>query len=141
MIGICEEVKQFNCDCSDCILLKSVAEKIQAIKEYPEYRPILEWTLRNIESGDCFETLVYVIFGKEKHSSNWGRALTLLVFTYDVCTSIQDDDDVKLKVLSIVDKHLSKQNIDWSVLMETEFTPPMWAILKTLSKGCGSFFT
>ena len=137
MIGICEEVKQFNCDCSDCILLKSVAEKIQAIRAYPEYRTILEWTLRNIASDDCFESLVYAIFCEEKHSSNWGRALTLLVFTYDVCTSIQDDDDVKLKVLSIVDKHLSKQNIDWSVLMETEFTPTMWAILKTLSKGCG----
>ena len=136
MIGVCEEtIKQFDCSCYDCKVLKNFAEEIAGVRIQNDYKSIVAWTLANIRSGECFELLVNEIFCKEKQSANFGRAFTLLVFTYDVCSSIQDDD-IKQKVLNIVHRHLSTQNVDWALLTHKQFTPTRGDTLKTLSLAC-----
>ena len=136
MIGICNDaVKVFECGCYDCMLLKNFSEEIAGVRNQPDYKTIVAWTLKNIGSGECFESLVNEIFDKEEQSANYGRAFTLLVFTYDVCSSIHDGG-IRQRVLTIVDTHLSRQNIDWSVLTNKEFRPTMGDALKTLGAVC-----
>ena len=109
MIGVCDEaIKVFDCGCYGCKQLKIFSEEIHGVRNQPEPddKPI-GYSGVDIEK---YQIGRLILINGEcdflQRETNYGRAFTLLVFTSDVCSSIQDDD-IKQKVLT------NKQNLGW----------------------------
>lgn len=142
MIDICTNLKQreIDCECMDCTMLHCLSEKIRITRLHSEYGNILNWTLRNGVTVDCFKTVMEEMFTEKQCGSTKTcyRALALLVYTYDVCLRIKDND-LKRKILKTVENGVSTQNVEWMLLMNDEHYPAIWDILKTLSLQTLSF--
>ena len=145
MIIICTNLNEMECECyecKDCKTLRSLSEKINSIRQHPDYGSTLDWTLRNGASVEGFKTLMEEVFTEKEQGSikNSYRALTLLVCTFDVCAGIKDND-LKRDILIAVDNCVSRQNIDWTVLLNDDdrHYPTRWDIFKTISVKCCTF--
>ena len=142
MIDICTRLKQedVNCACMDCAMVRCLYEKIRVTRMHPFYRRTLEWAIKHMDTVESFKILMEAVFAEKQPNSRSScyRALALLIYTFDLCRHIKDND-LKNAILLTVENGTNVRDIDWTVLMNDENTIATSCILKTLSLKCGLF--
>jgi len=132
MINICTHLSEsIN---GDCLTLRTIASKIEMIRQHSAYKHTMDWTLNCVDIKTGMTRLVHEVFdGKSCRVKTCYRALTLYVYVYDLCILLKDND-VKRDILKIVDRAVNRQSVDWTLLMDNHCTS--WDMLQTFSLKC-----
>ena len=112
------------------IELEQIESLIHLIRGHADYKTLFDWPIGHgdqISKG--FKTLCEnVLFDYGNPYKLCFRALTLYIFTVDLCHFRLKDNDVKKEIMKITKETIDFYNVDWTIILERRLMK--WNIVK-----------
>ena len=115
-----EELNKIEKQCLNSYDIKHISDVIHNIRKERNYQTLMDCPLdlNNISVGfrTTCETALYADGGPEKQCL---RALTLYIYTIDICRYKLKDNDMKEVIVAIYKDVIAKYDIDWNILFQS----------------------
>ena len=105
----------------NCIEMDQIERLIRHIREHDDYKTLIAWPLPEDGLPGGFKTLCEnALFAHGNLHKLCFRALTLYVFTNDICHYRIKDNDVKNELLKIAKEIIIFYDVDWTLILQKQ---------------------